>query len=642
MQVGEAAQATAEAAKAAAISGANAGVAAEQVATEVGQGVGLTVPEVTAGADAAKVGAESWLTADHGNDNLTNIGADCWEPCQHQSGYCAYCGAGNACCRQNGDTNPPRECVGVTSFTTWHHECIAPVKKAQAVKATVTESINNVNVAAAVKVAVDKAQGEGKTVEEQAAAASAAAVTASKANQDAFEDTAVTGGVWAASTAADAGYVLDQHVGIGVVAAAGVYAAEGKDTNAQIAIGVETAVAIAQKYNADVTTQARLAALAATTIGKQNGMSDEEAAAAAQAQSKTILVNSGMSEDQVTVAVAAISATGAYGVVAAPTAAPPVTLAPVTTPEPAATLAPVTLAPMTTPEPAATLAPVTLAPVATPAPAGNGSDGIIAIVAPGSEAARDIQGGDGSDGMVAVDNGGSAAAQDIQGVNGTSTAATEAKDSDGFSAGQWAAVIIAALLICCGGAAGYYLSGQESSMKKTLTSREAGVAMAEEAPSGDLELQAPLVRKEIVVQGGMQVMPIQTVSTPIPQYYTASTAAPAGMMAQLMQTPGGAAMMAQFDRMDQNHDGVLVRPEWSQARGIASVPATSSVATGSVAYSAVPQVYYQAAQAPAATAPAPIQATGALGFMDRFDQIDTNHDGVLSREEFALRNQAQM
>lgn len=58
---------------------------------------------------------------------LLNIGLDCWKPCNKASGLCTYCGQGNACCRRNGDPNPPEECKNVTTFLTWHHECITPM-----------------------------------------------------------------------------------------------------------------------------------------------------------------------------------------------------------------------------------------------------------------------------------------------------------------------------------------------------------------------------------------------------------------------------------------------------------------------------------------------------------------------------------
>ncbi|CAK8996552.1 Lipase [Durusdinium trenchii] len=57
---------------------------------------------------------------------VANYGKDCWWECQQKSGYCGFCGAGNACCRE-GEKDGPSECQGDIRFQTWHHECIAPV-----------------------------------------------------------------------------------------------------------------------------------------------------------------------------------------------------------------------------------------------------------------------------------------------------------------------------------------------------------------------------------------------------------------------------------------------------------------------------------------------------------------------------------
>jgi len=50
--------------------------------------------------------------------------SDCYEPCGSQGGLCAWCGAGRACCRQ-GLATDPAVCKGITSYSTWHHECVA-------------------------------------------------------------------------------------------------------------------------------------------------------------------------------------------------------------------------------------------------------------------------------------------------------------------------------------------------------------------------------------------------------------------------------------------------------------------------------------------------------------------------------------
>ena len=62
--------------------------------------------------------------------NLQNIGLDCWYECKQKSGFCDYCGLGNACCRNGYQAESPKECQGNLKFTTWHHECIVPDRSA--------------------------------------------------------------------------------------------------------------------------------------------------------------------------------------------------------------------------------------------------------------------------------------------------------------------------------------------------------------------------------------------------------------------------------------------------------------------------------------------------------------------------------
>jgi len=55
---------------------------------------------------------------------ITEPGRDCWDLCAFKSGYCAWCGHGNACCRR-GTPNDVPECQRAASFLTSHHECVA-------------------------------------------------------------------------------------------------------------------------------------------------------------------------------------------------------------------------------------------------------------------------------------------------------------------------------------------------------------------------------------------------------------------------------------------------------------------------------------------------------------------------------------
>lgn len=54
---------------------------------------------------------------------VEHVGEDCWGPCL--SGFCSWCGEGNACCKHGRVEDMP-ECVDATSFVALtHHECVA-------------------------------------------------------------------------------------------------------------------------------------------------------------------------------------------------------------------------------------------------------------------------------------------------------------------------------------------------------------------------------------------------------------------------------------------------------------------------------------------------------------------------------------
>lgn len=55
---------------------------------------------------------------------VLQTGMDCWGHCEGMSGYCSWCGEGNACCKQGFDGDPA-ECKRALGFTTNHHECVA-------------------------------------------------------------------------------------------------------------------------------------------------------------------------------------------------------------------------------------------------------------------------------------------------------------------------------------------------------------------------------------------------------------------------------------------------------------------------------------------------------------------------------------
>eukprot|EP00928_Gymnodinium_smaydae_P039293 TRINITY_DN26862_c0_g2_i1.p1 TRINITY_DN26862_c0_g2~~TRINITY_DN26862_c0_g2_i1.p1 ORF type:complete len:656 (+),score=68.31 TRINITY_DN26862_c0_g2_i1:142-2109(+) len=62
------------------------------------------------------------------SEGLRHPGEDCFHACGKVSGDCIWCGAGNACCRANARPGEdPPECSGVDNFLTKHHECVVPV-----------------------------------------------------------------------------------------------------------------------------------------------------------------------------------------------------------------------------------------------------------------------------------------------------------------------------------------------------------------------------------------------------------------------------------------------------------------------------------------------------------------------------------
>lgn len=93
--------------------------AAQKAALAAASEAGLSLDEVpaTAGSVAAKDAAP-----------LLHVGGDCYEACGKTSGYCNFCGKGNACCRYGWQTIDG--CGGVVSYSLHKHECVWPGKNA--------------------------------------------------------------------------------------------------------------------------------------------------------------------------------------------------------------------------------------------------------------------------------------------------------------------------------------------------------------------------------------------------------------------------------------------------------------------------------------------------------------------------------
>ena len=93
------------------------------------------------GTQHAKAAQQAAATA-IGEPSLQNIGQDCWYECKQSSGFCDFCGRGNACCRKGYDADSPKECRGNLSFKTWHHECVVPAAKEEADSAAISHTGN--------------------------------------------------------------------------------------------------------------------------------------------------------------------------------------------------------------------------------------------------------------------------------------------------------------------------------------------------------------------------------------------------------------------------------------------------------------------------------------------------------------------
>jgi len=177
---------------------------------------------------------------------VQRIGEDCWMACGQQSGLCAFCGIGNACCRKDEET-PVKACQNIKTFSTWHHECVQPVHLPQDVSA--------------VAQAVTEAEGYEKANE-----AGAIAAVAAKATGSDVHDQAIQAGAIAAEEANNNGLnTVNQ-----VTAAYKVTEATGKE-------GGMT------QYDADKAAQS-----VAQVVAESNGMSTAEAATAAAAAAAVV------------------------------------------------------------------------------------------------------------------------------------------------------------------------------------------------------------------------------------------------------------------------------------------------------------------------------------------------------------------
>lgn len=272
---------------------------------------GETAGAAVAAAAAATVASQS----------LVNIGKDCFWECDKKSGFCPFCGNGNACCRRDYSADAPQECKGALTFTTWHHECVVPInstktelfKKLAAIGADAAslaakngmsseEQVKQAAIAigkaakkeglsaeSAAQIAAAGAQEAAKKTGEsqekqQELAIMAAALAAAEAVGDAMspKEKAAEVGLAVAESAAAAGMSLEEQMEA-AAAAIGTYAARGglspQDAAAVAAEGARRAAHAGGKTAEEANTLAATAAgIAACKAGKESGKSGEDLA----------------------------------------------------------------------------------------------------------------------------------------------------------------------------------------------------------------------------------------------------------------------------------------------------------------------------------------------------------------------------
>eukprot|EP00440_Ansanella_granifera_P064374 gb/GFBE01069792.1/.p1 GENE.gb/GFBE01069792.1/~~gb/GFBE01069792.1/.p1 ORF type:complete len:2508 (+),score=606.03 gb/GFBE01069792.1/:1-7524(+) len=227
-------------------------------------------------------------------DPLQNIGADCWDTCDRKSGMCSFCGVGNACCRQTGDSDPPIECQHIPTFTTWHHECVVPLTPQQAGAA-----------------AAEAAKLEGKNAETQVTAAlTAAAASAAAAGMKAPEQR-TEAATAAGKAAAKAGWSAQQVANMAAQRAADGMKSSNAPAEEQVMTSIDSGSKAAWAYGDTVagihasSTSHRQAIIAGAAGGKVAAGASLQPSTAAQLASKQLKIQGGAPEDQAAAAIAA-------------------------------------------------------------------------------------------------------------------------------------------------------------------------------------------------------------------------------------------------------------------------------------------------------------------------------------------------
>eukprot|EP00930_Biecheleria_cincta_P021635 TRINITY_DN1597_c0_g1_i4.p1 TRINITY_DN1597_c0_g1~~TRINITY_DN1597_c0_g1_i4.p1 ORF type:complete len:3086 (-),score=717.12 TRINITY_DN1597_c0_g1_i4:161-9034(-) len=200
--------------------------------------------------------------------------------------------------------------------------------------------------------------------------------------------------------------------------------------------------------------------------------------------------------------------------------------------------------------------------------------------------------------------------------------ATKDSGEGGFSAWQWGLIWLAILAILLALCVGFLLAGEDSDDAKKSRKRELKelssnqVAPVDAQTIDDIEsLQAPLVNQKSDVLLGQQT-PIQSVSTPLPQYYAAL--APLGMQSTQyanFQTTAAAAAPVQYAQAQVQYAQAPVQYAQAPFQGGLAARAVAPQSSDRIRTGAVAGGY-------------------VLPGSSLFNQLDRNHDGVLSREEY--------
>jgi len=233
---------------------------------------------------------------------LQNIGLDCWYECKQRSGFCEFCGVGNACCREGYDADSPKECQGNVHFTTWHHECIVPDHS--------KSNVAHEQIAIAAQAAAKEAAAGGATAEEQVRQAALAAGQYAKQIDAPPEAAAkiVAAGVEEASQSSSTGQTPSQMKAATIAAQAAVSRGTPQEQLAEVA---EAATQVAAEADKGFQQQAHAAAVAAGTAAGQMGLHAADAAFVAAQGAASASQAAGEGKDSAITAAAAAAHTAA-------------------------------------------------------------------------------------------------------------------------------------------------------------------------------------------------------------------------------------------------------------------------------------------------------------------------------------------